>query len=204
MRTREEILYMLSNKKYTDSVQRFIGQTFKKLNSDEDIFYYLCCCLSVPNAPYKRVFPIILKLRELDFFRKDVKNLRDLMKPARFYNVKSKNLREAKSKFQDILHVAKSNLSASFKREWLVKNVNGMGMKVASHFLRDLGHDDLAIIDTHIVKFMQCLPPSSNQHYLEIEQEFKKVAKSFEIPPAILDAIIWKEYSDTPWEEFFF
>lgn len=195
---------MLKDRSYTDSVQKFIGETFKKSKSDEDIFYDLCCCLSVPNAPYKRVFPIILKLRELDFFRKDVENLPKLMKPARFYNVKSKNLRKAKSKFQEILHVAKSNLSSSFKRDWFVKNVNGMGMKAASHFLRNLGYDDLAIIDTHIIKFMQCLPPSSNQHYLEIEQEFKKVAKAFEISPVILDAVIWKEYSNTPWEEFFF
>ncbi|UCD45879.1 MAG: N-glycosylase, partial [Candidatus Bathyarchaeota archaeon] len=36
-------------------------------------------------------------------------------------------------------------------RTWLVENVKGLGWKEASHFLRNVGYFDLAIIDRHIL-----------------------------------------------------
>ena len=43
-------------------------------------------------------------------------------------------------------------------REWLVKNVKGLGYKEASHFLRNIGKsEDLAILDRHILKNLQDL-----------------------------------------------
>src|SRR3989344_3616531 len=36
-------------------------------------------------------------------------------------------------------------------REDLVKKIKGLGMKESSHFLRNIGFDDFAIIDFHIV-----------------------------------------------------
>lgn len=40
-------------------------------------------------------------------------------------------------------------------REWLVQNVKGLGYKEASHFLRNIGFDDYAIIDSHILELLE-------------------------------------------------
>ena len=57
----------------------------------------------------------------------------------------------------------KSNLSDQNKRGWLVVNVNGLGMKASSHFLRNLGNQSFAIIDTHILKYMGVDKPKNEK-----------------------------------------
>ena len=44
--------------------------------------------------------------------------------------------------------------TSSQAREWLVENVMGLGMKEASHFLRNVGYLDLAILDRHVLSNM--------------------------------------------------
>jgi len=67
------------------------------------------------------------------------------------------------------------------KREWLVENVNGLGMKAASHFLRNLGNETFAIIDTHIIKFMNGAKPRNKKEYLAIERELVKKAQEMSV-----------------------
>jgi N-glycosylase/DNA lyase len=90
------------------------------------------------------------------------------------------------------------------KREWLVNNVSGLGMKSSSHFLRNQGAKNLAIIDTHIIKFMDARQPRTKNEYLQIESAFTDTAKSHNFTVAELDALVWKVYSKTPWSEFKF
>ena len=62
-------------------------------------------------------------------------------------------------------------------REWLVRNVKGIGYKEAGHLLRNIGFDqDLAILDRHILKNLKKLgviddvPESpTKRQYLSIE-----------------------------------
>ena len=41
------------------------------------------------------------------------------------------------------------------RRAWLVDNIKGLGYKEASHFLRNIGFDDYAIIDSHILDLLE-------------------------------------------------
>ncbi len=88
-------------------------------------------------------------------------------------------------------------------REWLVRNVKGIGYKEASHFLRNIGYGtDLAILDRHILKNLRSLqvievvPASlSRRRYLEIEEGMKELSEKVGIPMSHLDLVLW--YKET-------
>ncbi len=71
----------------------------------------------------------------------------------RFYNNKSKFIVEARKhhNIKDLL----LGLSSGEARSFLVKNIKGIGYKEASHFLRNVGYNDVAIIDRHVLRFLK-------------------------------------------------
>ena len=82
-------------------------------------------------------------------------------------------------------------------REWIVKNIKGLGLKESSHFLRNIGFDDYAIIDFHIVdllvKYNIIQRPKSltKKKYLEIEETLRKIAEKTNLTLAELDLYLW-------------
>jgi N-glycosylase/DNA lyase len=91
-----------------------------------------------------------------------------------------------------------SNESPKIKREWLVSELKGFGMKEASHYLRNTGHRGLAILDRHILKhlvncnlFSEIPKISPIKSYLEVESKFIKFSELVEIPVDELDLLFW-------------
>lgn len=82
-------------------------------------------------------------------------------------------------------------------REWLVKNVKGFSYKEASHFLRNVGFTDVAIIDRHILKYLKEtglieMPKTFNRkRYLEMEKILLAIAKKLNLNLAELDLYLW-------------
>jgi N-glycosylase/DNA lyase len=82
-------------------------------------------------------------------------------------------------------------------RDFLVENISGLGMKEASHFLRNTGGQSLAILDRHILALMAehkiiQKPKSLNLNsYKEIEKKFTEIASMLRMPPAKLDLFLW-------------
>jgi N-glycosylase/DNA lyase len=91
------------------------------------------------------------------------------------------------------------SLSAAERREWLVANVKGLGWKESSHFLRNIGFLELAIIDRHILKHMlrcgaiDAIPKSigTRRAYLELEERFRALAEASGLPLQELDLLFW-------------
>ena len=89
------------------------------------------------------------------------------------------------------------------ERDWLVRNVKGIGYKEASHFLRNIGlGEKIAILDRHVLKNLKLLeiikeiPVSfSKKRYLEIENKMKNFADIIKIPMSHLDLLLW--YKET-------
>ena len=90
-------------------------------------------------------------------------------------------------------------------REWLVENVNGLGYKEASHFLRNIGlGEEFAILDRHILRNLKdfgVLPeiPTSltKKRYLEIEEKVRRFSREIGIPMGELDLLLWSK--ETGW-----
>jgi N-glycosylase/DNA lyase len=130
------------------------------------------------------------------------------LKGVRFHNKKAKYIIEAR-------HLFKKNGTLSIKprlsnfetpieaRDWLVRNIKGLGFKEASHLLRNVGMgQELAILDRHILKnlatygVIEKVPASiSKKKYLEIEKHMTEFSRIIKIPVAHLDLLFW--YKET-------
>jgi len=182
-----------------------ILKKFSEPKSKEDIFYDLCFAICAPQTTFKSNRKVIDKLIEKDFYNSDIEleELKTIIRPVRFLR-KAQYLLEAKIKFLFIYTLVSDNyFSEHHKRAWLVKNIKGLGYKASSHFLRNLGAQDLAIIDTHIIKFMN-IEKFLSKDYINIESDFREIATENNLSIAGLDAYVWKIRSNTDWSEFIF
>jgi N-glycosylase/DNA lyase len=174
---------------------------FKQFKNTLDCFYELCFCLCTPQSKAKNAQKVELELRKRDFYNKPFNPVRLLLKKEnyiRFHNQKASRLINVRKQFPSIIQILESNKSPGEKRIWLVENINGIGMKEASHYLRNIGYSGLAIFDRHILKHLvECglyveLPDiSSIKKYLEIEQDFIEFSRSINISIDELDLLFW-------------
>lgn len=169
---------------------------FKKLSEPEHI-YELFFCLLTPQSNAKKCWQAVEQLKNLKNFNKAT--LTDILKSkTRFHNNKTKYLLEAKKEWPNIsLQLKKENPIEI--RNWLHKNVKGLGLKESSHFLRNIGKSDnkIAILDRHILKNLSELKVINQEqiknpdHYLEIESKFQNFSREISIPIDELDLLFW-------------
>ena len=84
-------------------------------------------------------------------------------------------------------------------REFIVKNMKGIGWKESSHFLRNVGYGEVAILDKHILRLMKesnlidSIPKGwTKKRYLEYEKILKDVLENhFNEPIGKLDLYLW-------------
>ncbi len=83
-------------------------------------------------------------------------------------------------------------------RKELVKEAKGIGWKEASHFLRNVGILETAILDRHILRVLKDvdlidkIPDSwTEKRYLYIEERFKELSFAFNKLPGETDLYIW-------------
>ena len=82
-------------------------------------------------------------------------------------------------------------------RRWLAENVPGLGFKEASHFLRNVGFRNLAIIDFHIIRLLKRygllgdFRSLTRRRYLEIEKLLREIADRLGLSLAELDLYLW-------------
>ena len=168
---------------------------FKQTN---DHFYELCFCLLTPQSNAYKCDECITVLKENHFEDKEFAINKILAKYTRFHNNKSKYLIRVKKDKNSLFAELNRIRNPIEKREFLIKNVKGLGLKEASHYLRNIGHENLAILDRHILKNLKKLnvidqiPKSlTKAKYLEIEEKFKNFSKKINIPMDELDLLFW-------------
>jgi N-glycosylase/DNA lyase len=176
-----------------------------KRTDDDGVFLEMCFCLFTPQSKAKNCWAAVERLKESGLiYRVDANAIAKDLEGVRFHNHKAGYLVSARKKVwtSGVCHLSEQIRrfpSAFDAREWLVKNIKGMGYKEASHFLRNIGHgSDLAILDRHILKNLKNLgvikdvPRSLNRsRYLEIERELLKFSEYVKIPPDHLDLLLW-------------
>jgi len=170
---------------------------FANLHKD-DYFYELCFCILTPQSSAKRADSCIKELKNLDFKNKNINPFQILHKKIRFHNHKSAYLVKAKENYKKIERAIENIKDSKELREFLVKNIKGYGYKESSHFLRNIGYKNLAILDRHILKNLNKLkiiheiPKSLNKdNYLKIEKQFQEFAEKINIPMDELDLLFW-------------
>jgi len=171
---------------------------FKELakKGNDDWFCELCFCILTANSKASTALSIQEELGANGFLRKPQDSLCNCIKGKkhRFHNNKAKYIIEARKhkKIKEILKKEKE------PREWLVKNIKGLGWKESSHFLRNVGHFDYAILDRHIIKSLheqgyikQKSKSLSKNSYFAIEKQFRDIACELGMTSAELDLYMW-------------
>jgi N-glycosylase/DNA lyase len=164
----------------------------------ENIFYELCFCLLTPQSNGKRCDEAVQILRNKNFLHLSVPLLSVLKTKTRFHHHKAQYLLKMKQMYPMILEQLKKEQDPFALRLWLVEHVKGMGMKEASHFLRNIGYRGLAILDRHILrnlikcKVLDTLPKTlSMRTYLNIEQSLLSFSHTLGIHADALDLLFW-------------
>lgn len=164
---------------------------------NEEWFSELCFCILTANSSAEAGIRAQESIRK-GFLTLSREELAERLKSTgyRFYNVRAGYIVEAR-RFAGIKDIVTSFPSAFEAREWLVRNVKGIGYKEASHFLRNVGYFDVAILDKHILRILHNhgiaeMPKSmSRVRYLQIEQRFSGLARHCGMKPGELDLYLW-------------
>jgi N-glycosylase/DNA lyase len=165
--------------------------------SNEEIFKELCFCILTANFNAEKSIKIQKEIGD-GFLFLDKKELEKKLKELghRFPKTRASYIVEAR-KFKDYLKNVLENLKEEEIREWLAKNVKGLGYKEASHFLRNIGYKNFAIIDFHILdlleKFGLMKKPKvmTRKKYIEIESLLREIARKAKVNLAELDLYLW-------------
>ncbi|MBD3255273.1 MAG: N-glycosylase, partial [Candidatus Lokiarchaeota archaeon] len=126
-----------------------------KSNAPENIFIELCFCIMTANCGAEKCIEVHENIGK-DFLSLDQDQLASRFKELgyRFPNIRSKYIVEAREKTSDLFSLIKEYDDEEELREWIVKNIKGIGYKEGSHFLRNIGFKNYAIIDFHIVDLL--------------------------------------------------
>ncbi len=161
-----------------------------------EYFHELVYCLLTPQSSAVNAGKAVEALRSTG--RDRVEILADRAHYIRFHNTKAKRIAEAERNFPAILEKLSNGAGGPELRAWLVQNVKGLGWKEASHFLRNIGYHDLAILDRHILKnlkrhgVLRSLPKTlTDRRYFEIERRFAQFAEDIGISIDELDLLFW-------------
>lgn len=186
----------------SDQINSVIEERLKEFasfkdKSEDEWFSELCFCILAANAKQKTSAAIQSQINHAGFKTLSQETLADLIKinKHRFHNTKAKYIVAARQhpSIKSLL-MDKTEKEA---REWLVENVKGIGMKEASHFLRNTGSQNLAIIDRHIMNILHehklIIKPKSltAENYNQIEKKCADIASKMRVSLAKLDLMMW-------------
>jgi N-glycosylase/DNA lyase len=203
---------MLTHKKLKEHYAKRKKEVQKRLSefsehskqmNDKDLFVELCFCICTPQSKAAKVAEVINSKNADKLLNLEQSKLAEMLRRnTRFHNNKAKhiiNARKYLSELQQLLDNSNDSINDSvIAREFIVKNIKGLGYKEASHFLRNIGHRNLCIIDRHVINLMCELKvfksnvnPSTPKKYLEMEQQIKDYAKKYNYDVDELDLVLW-------------
>lgn len=189
----------LKNSEISEVIQSRINDFSKVRNmSIKEIFVELCFCIMTANCGAEKCIEIHNLIGE-EFLNLSEEGLVQKFKEYgyRFPNVRANyimNARDCKNALSQILCSSQNRLTL---RDNIVKTIKGLGYKESSHFLRNIGFTDYAIIDFHIVdllvthKLIEKPKTMSKSKYLEIEEVLINLGASLGLNMAELDLYLW-------------
>ncbi len=167
-----------------------------RTESNERIFQELAFCILTANSSAR----MGIKAQEIigyGFVTYDEDKLRNELRKIgyRFWRVRARYIVEARWIIPHIKEIFRMDEIKA--REYLVEHVKGLGMKEASHFLRNTGSKNLAIVDRHILRILEeegliTTPKTlTRKRYLEIEKIERELAESLGMTLAEMDLYLW-------------
>ena len=188
-----------------DRVKHLISARIRELKENgkkpiTEIFKELCFCILTANFSAEKSIKIQAELGD-GFLTLSENELAEKLRALghRYPSSRAKYIVEARKIINALKNVLDSPISEQSLRSWLAQNVKGLGYKEASHFLRNIGFMDLAIIDFHIINLLSrygliCKPKNkvlTKRRYMEIERMLSKLADETNLKLGELDLYLW-------------
>lgn len=160
-----------------------------------DLFRELSFCLLTAGASAELGIKTINHIGDVIFTGNEQDIQKKLKEVYRFHTIRAGYIYNAREAFRQL------DINHSEIRIQIVNNIKGIGMKEASHFLRNVGFKDYAIVDFHIVDILadhgviekpKILTPNK---YIEIENVLRQLAKATNTSLGELDLYLW--YKET-------
>ena len=185
----------------SSNISRIIENRIKEFEElgkkkEDEVFSELCFCLLTANFQAEKCIRIQKDLgRGFDLLpeKELAKRLREI--GHRFWPQRAERIVKARECKTELCKIMKE--SGKEMRIWFADNVKGLGMKEASHFLRNIGYKDVAIIDFHIIDLLvnegliERPKTISRKKYLEIEKILEEIGKATNLDLARLDLYLW-------------
>jgi len=186
-----------------DEVRRVVEARIKEFeslrsSSREDLFKELCFCILAANFSAERSLRIVEEIGD-DLLKLSEEELAETLRRLghRFPSSRARYIVQARRSLDELVKILETIDDEFMVREWLVRNVKGVGYKEASHFLRNIGFKNLSIIDFHIIDLLARYglikrPRSlTRRRYLEIEGLLRRISEKLGISLAELDLYLW-------------
>ena len=195
-------------KKFKINIDEAIKGYANTINYEEkDYFAEIAFCILTPQSKARNAWAAIEKLKENGLlYTGTEEEIVNYLNVVRFKNNKAKYLIELRNLMTrngklDSKNILKEIGDVFEKRNWILKNIKGMGLKEAAHVLRNLGYGRyLAILDRHVLKNLMELgvikemPKTlTPKIYFEIEEKMKEYSKYVNIPMDALDLVFWSQ-----------
>ncbi|NPA41775.1 MAG: N-glycosylase/DNA lyase [Aquificae bacterium] len=182
----------------------FDFRPFLDIDYEAGLFSELCFCILTANSSASMGIRIQAKVRDEGFMEMSFEELATLIRSHghRFPEQRAQRIVEVRQRWKDIEGLLRSEKDSKEIRKLLADpkspyKIKGFGYKEASHFLRNIGSKDIAIIDRHVYRFLtenglfpqvKTLTP---KRYLEAEEALEKVCNELNITQAELDLYIF-------------
>jgi N-glycosylase/DNA lyase len=198
----EQLIEKITNLKNSEVgkiVENRVGE-FREIRDkgENAVFSEMCFCILTANYTSEGGIRVQREIGE-GFLHLDEENLAKRLKEIkyRFPNLRAKYIVKSREKKTEVFSKIKNEKNTRELREFLVENIYGFGMKEASHFLRNIGILDFAVLDFHIIEVLQKYkiiekPKTiTKKKYLEIEEKLERISKKCEISQGELDFYLW-------------
>jgi len=212
--------------KLMESFQQHAGKIWHEM-SETQLWEELCLCILSSNVPYELALSAFWHLRNIQLLNPEwmigceaaVQQIAyELSKRIylprkkdgsyrkyRFPNMRAWNIvSAAKVLYQQGYHlqwILKNSNHEQEVRDFLAKNVPGIGLKQASHFLRNIGYSSsLAIIDSHVIGFLievgainrEKIKVVTPEIYTKLETIVQDLCERLCLNLSVFDMAIWR------------
>jgi N-glycosylase/DNA lyase len=172
---------------------------------DQDIFKELCFCILAANSSAEMGLKTLAAMEDI-LLHADLGVLQDRIRigfrfkrkrPSYIVHTREYLKREFQFKLRELLG---SFPNAESRRAFFAQNrdIKGIGMKEASHFLRNVGFRGYAILDIHILKCLRELgvirksrKALTPDRYRNIENKMREFSAQIGIDMDELDLLLW-------------
>ncbi len=169
-----------------------------------DLFSELCFCLLTANSSALTGIKLQSLIDIEGFKNMSLEELERTISSAghRFARQRAERIVKARESFERVMELIEGSRDGKAIRDLLSDTcskykVEGFGLKEASHFLRNIGFEDVAIVDRHIFRYLKekkLLPDYktiTRRVYLEAERKLEEICQELGMSQAELDLYIF-------------